>query len=417
MKFCARFFLTLSCIIISSCSLGSFTTTSQSEKRLHENIQYGALLFQKEAPEILPPPLDYNTHVTCSLAAIDSLFIEQIKGSPTYSEAFNTVKTEIEKKFHGIELTTIPSLLIDKSTSIEVEKISPIAGTTCQRAYINQYLTEHPYKKMKFPTIFGIEVVQKENPTLLILSSFENGLPYTKLLKCISEKAQETAFLLLGEALAEVHSSTPQEKGMLPPQWIEAIHHLVSSFSQHYQVNNSSIANSANYLSDCILRILSSYEKKKKKFYLGIALNDSDLASFLYLNKKQVLYRTPNLIGASLPTSSHQKPQGVLAFDYCRLWHSLNLYGASSLPKEKLLQLAKAFEKGYSSSTLYKPAKDELLFFTLLDLMYRIEQCHRYQIDISYSTHPKIDSSISLSLLEAELVQWSDSLQQMRAKR
>lgn len=390
---------------LSGCSLNIFKPQSQNEKRLQENVQYATTLFQQEAPEALPTPLDSGSMLNCSLAAIDSLFIEQVKPAPSLDEAYTTLKNEAKRYLDKTPITHIPCIVSKGSKALSLEKFSPMSGEVCQRAFVNQYLETHTFKKMKFPILRGIEVVRKETPSLFLLSSFDTGTNFASLVTSRTQSELEKIFSLLGEALAEVHNSTPREQHPLSRQWLDSIHNLLNSFSHRYQISPRPLSEAAQYLADCVYRIMSAYEKHKKTFSIGLALGNTDLENFLLLDKNHVLFLKPSAIGASLPSSSNAKPSGLISYDYCRMWHDLTLVGAGKLTQNNLRAIVQAWESGYMKVQQQKPTKDEILFFSSIDLIHRIEECH-----INNS------SSISLSLLEAELVQWSESLKKMREK-
>ena len=444
---------------LSGCGLSIFKHNSQDEKRLRDNVHYAATLFQQEAPESLPTPLDYGFLRPYSLAAIDSLYVEQIKPPQNMAAESSAFKKEAEKYIGEIDTLSFPCILHKGNKTLSIETLSPIVGEVCQRAFIHEYLESTNISKMLFPKLKGIEAIRQPSPVLALLSTFESGPTYASLLEQFTAHSQpeiEKAFSLLGEALAEVHSTCTPEKQPLSHQWVDSIHRLLDSFSHRYQGAPGRVAEAAQYISDCAYHILFAYEKRKKTFHVGLALGNTDLDAFMMPDSTHALYLTPVAIGSALQPSSPIRATGLISYDYCRQWHHITLLAARHIQEKARAAIIKAWENGYKRSN-EKPSKDEMLFFSLIDLMHRIEREYTTiypnklkNWNLARSTLEILDhrnslgcpqsdgdglvakdvgedktnsstclgiSSISLSLLEEELVQWSESIKHMRTKK
>lgn len=428
MKGCLHF--AFSCLILlSGCTFlkNAFHACSSEEKKLEQNGQYAALLFQKEAPEVQASPLEDRQETGYTLAALDSLFVEQMQSDMNLEELSTTISQLINKKasYEAILPSDIKqmamkarshaitsSICLDKNRLLFLEVSTPLDGHACQTAYVYSFVRNIHLKKLLFPSLIGIAVTRQPNPLLFLLSSTENGTPYPALFSSSTLKKDtlEKACQLLGEALGEAHTVFTPRHAPLPPSWHDSISKLIDTFSHRYLGVDPSLHEASQTITDCLLTLLSHYEKRQKTFHTGLALGNTDLSNFMLSTHETVLLIDPSTIGGSLSSLQEIKPVGLLAYDYCRMWHDLLLTAAPSCTKIEVRHLLHCFEMGYRRSRQPIPSSDEWLFFVLLDLIRRIESSHHDMLASQKETS-------HLSFLESELLQWSKTVCEIRKKR
>ena len=364
-----KLFYSLLLFFLSSCS-SKDTPNSRERTRLQENTIYAQCLFQDEAPERLPLPIEKKQ---LSLSVLDALFIQQAKPCAPNSSC--------ETVLNNILLSSPPGTIHIKKLS----KTSPYVIQGCHEAFVLSRLSAVKLSHLVFPELLGIEIERTPNPAIYLIERYEEGIPFSQLL------SDNNVFSLLGQALGELHATTLGEKSSLHILWQEAILALSERIVHQYSNAPESLKEASLITTQYLRQLLFSFVTKKSVFLTSYTLG-SDLDGFSLLKDSSILCTNLTNTGSSIVVNKEGTACGIPLYDYSRLYHHITLFASQHLPEKAVRQIQKNFDLGYMRSMRTLPEKEELRFFLLIDLFDKID---------------KSDSSIPRSLLEQELLTWS----------
>lgn len=430
------YFLSYIVLSLLCCSCSSKPSySSQDKKRLEDNLMYAQMLYRDAAAEIPSNLFNHENQPICVL--VDSLLANSIQRSCLELPPANIVNACISEILQ--KKTTLTSLLEKQIDSlyepastqascfeyndkiiVQIDSLSPLAGSVCKTAFASEQMKKLNLPIFLFPKFLGLEITTKnKTPYFYLIQSYPRGFSYSSLLlktasiKNSHEKSAhlqtlKQSFALLGQAVAQMHTSTRSRTQTFPSDLKDSIKKLIESLSKRYLAHDQKLQQAVLYTSQFLTNLLFHFEKDQRIFTYSYTLGNPELKKFFLIRgEKNIVYTDVASCASSFDTTADCAPQGLISYDYCKITHDIDLIASRVLSAEEKKIVATSFDQSFIENGGKKPASMERIFFSILDLLDRLEKMHS-QAGNSKVFHEK--EIISLSLLEEELLQWTSIL-------